>query len=134
MKRKKPEKSKSELEREALEEKEFLNKNRRELEAAFVKYCTDYGLDFEPPFSNEEATLILKVAREREGELIEKLFPGFKRYAEDSDMQINCKLCFKFHLDPKIVADRSKIMKAISHKLNKGSSDLTNPDLCKFKK
>jgi Pyruvate/2-oxoacid:ferredoxin oxidoreductase delta subunit len=134
--KKKPEKTKAELEREERQYKESLERIKRESAATLAKWCSMYNLDFEAPFSCEEADEILKVARGREVEEIEKLFPGFKRYAEDSDMQINCKLCFKFHLDPKIVADRPAIMKAISYKLNKGVSDSAgvNPELHKFKK
>jgi Pyruvate/2-oxoacid:ferredoxin oxidoreductase delta subunit len=131
VRRKKPEKSTEQIKRE---DEQFFKKNREEVEAFLLKCCNDYGLnDFEPPFSNEEAIEILSIAREHEVEEIEKLFPGFGRYGED--LQVNCKLCFKFHLDPKIVTDRQKILKAISYKLNKGSSDSSaNPELCKFKK
>jgi len=130
VRRKKPEKSTEQIKRE---DEQFFKKNREEVEAFLVKYCNDFGLDFEPPFSNGEATEILKIARAHEIEEIEKLFPGFKRYGEDSDMQINCKLCFKFHLNPEIVADRSKIMKAIGQKLE-GPVSSVNPELFKFKK
>jgi hypothetical protein len=131
MKKKKPEKSKAEQERE---EKEFFKKNRESLEKALVGYCKQYNLDdYSPPFSVEEGEEILKIARRREFEEIEMLFPGFSRYNED--MQINCKLCFKFHLDPKLVTDRPAIMEAISNKL-KGSSNSVdvNSDLFKFRK
>jgi hypothetical protein len=130
MRKKKTGKSEAELEKEELE---FLEKNSRDLEKSLTDFCKKYDLQFSPPYSNGESNEILSVARRREFEEIEMLFPGFSRYNED--MQINCKLVYKFGLDPKIVADRQKIMKGITHKLNTGTSDSSvNPDLYRFRK
>jgi len=116
------------------EEKEFLNKNARELEAALVNYCEKLALDFEPPFSPEEVDYILKAAKKAEFEKLLKVFPNYLSLNENE--KLNAKLIVKFDLDPKLsLRDLAKINEAISRKL-KASSDSSevNLELYRFKK
>ena len=139
MNRKKPEKSKAELEREEKEYKESLERISRETEATLTKWCKQYNIDFESPFSSEEVTEILKVAREEEFAKLLKMFPNYFKLSEWEQLAAKCIL--KFGLDPKKFSlarkDWSKLNAAIGEKLGASrndSSDLTNPDLYKFKK
>jgi len=133
MKKKKlPEKSQSELDRES---KEFLEKNARELKGALVKYCTEFNLDFEPPFTSEESKEILKVAKQGEFEKLLKTFPNYLSLSESQKM--NAKLIVKFNLPRNLsLRDGPAIQKAISEVLKKrgGLSEEVDPALCKFKR
>jgi len=133
MRKKKPEKTQAQLDRES---KEFFEKNRRELEAALVRYCTDYGLDFEPPFSFEEGKEILKVAKQEEFGKLLKMFPNYNELGEWEKLAAKC--IFKFGLDPKKFSlkrgDWPRINEAIGEKLNSSRSVEVNSDLCKFRK
>ena len=130
MRRKKPEKSKAEKDRES---KEFVDKNRRELEKGLTDLCKKYDLPFEAPFSEGEAKEIISQARQGEFAALLKAFPNYLSLSESQKM--NAKLIVKFDLDPKMsLRDLTKINEAISRKL-KGSSDLSvNPDVFKFKR
>jgi len=134
MKKIKPEKNKAELDRE---NKEFLAKNSREVKKYLVDCCERFGLDYEPPFSNEEATEILKVAKQEEFGKLLKMFPNYNKLGEWEQLAAKCIL--KFGLDPQKFSlarkDWSKLNEAIFEKLNKGSNDSSvNPSLYKFKK
>ena len=135
MKRKKLEKTKVELEREAREYKESLERIKRETEATLTKWCTMYNLDFEVPFSCEEADEILKVAKQEEFAKLLKMFPN---YIKLSDWEkLAAKAILKFDLDPKkfSLKDWPKINEAISLKLSGAShSSEANPELYKFRK
>ena len=137
MKKKIPEKTKAELDREEREEKEFLAKNSREVKRYLVDCCERFGLDYEPPFSSEEADEILKVAKQEELGKLLKMFPNYAQLGEWEKLAAKC--VFKFGLDPKKFSlarkDWPKINEAIAQKL-KGSSDSSevNPELCRFRK
>ena len=137
MKKKIPEKTKAELDCEEREHREFLAKNSREVEAFLLKYCREYNLDYEPPFSNEEAKEILKVAKQEEFAKLLKMFPNYFKLSEWEQLAAKCIL--KFGLDPKKFSlarkDWSKLNEAIAQKL-KGSSHSSevNPELCKFQR
>jgi hypothetical protein len=106
----------------------IFEKNSIDLERSLGELVEKYKMDFKAPFT-ENGDEIISQARQAEfGELI-KNFPNYSRYGEN--MKINCRLCLKFHLDPKIVSDRQKIMKAIERKLESPVSS-TNLDLFKF--
>jgi len=140
MRKKKLEKSKSELEREEREHKEFLAKNSREVKRYLVDCCERFGLDYEPPFSDEEVSEIMNMAeREEFGKLL-KMFPNYAQLPEWEQLAAKCIL--KFGLDPQKFSlarkDWPKINEAIGVKLgasrNAGASDFTNPELFKFKR
>lgn len=115
------------------EDKEFLEKNRRELQKALTDLCKKYDLPFEPPFSHEEADQILKVAREGElGKLLET-FPQYLTF--NGSEKINARLIVKFNLDPKLsLQNLGKIIEAISKKLDSSHSSEANPELYRFRK
>ena len=133
MKKIKPEKNKAELDRE---NKEFLAKNSREVKKYLVDCCERFGLDYEPPFSNEEATEILKVAKQEEFGKLLKMFPNYAQLSEWEQLAAKCIL--KFGLDPKNFSlarkDWPKINEAISQKLKGSSDSAVNPELCRFRK
>ena len=131
MKRKIPEKTKAELDRE---NKEFFAKNRKELNDYYVKCCKEHDLPYEPPFSNDEGKEILGIMKKKEHEKLLKFFPNYYRLIDDE--QVNAKLILKFGLDVKKfpLKDRSKILEAINLKLEGGVSSMVNSELHKFKK
>jgi len=138
MKKKKPEKTKAELDREEREQGEFSAKNSREIKKYLVDCCERFGLDYEPPFSDEEAREIVNMAKQEEHGKLLKMFPNYFKLSEWE--QLGAKAILKFGLDPKkfVLKDWPKINEAIGVKLgasrNAGTSDFTNPDLHKFKK
>lgn len=132
MRKKKLEKSQSELERES---KEFLEKNRKELDDYYIKCCKEHDLPYESPFSSEEGFEILAFMKKKEEEGLLKLFPHFYRLSEWE--QLNAKLIIKFSLPRNLsLKDGSAIQKAISGVLKKkgGLSKEVDPALYKFKK
>ena len=136
MKKIKPEKSKAELDREEREHKEFLAKNSREVEKYLVDCCERFGLDFEPPFSDEEVKEIMNMAKQEELGKLLKMFPNFNNLGEWEQLSAKCIL--KFGLDPKKFSlarkDWPKINEAISQKLKGSSDSAVNPELCRFRK
>ena len=140
MKKKKPEKTKMELDQEEQESREFLAKNSREVKRYLVDCCERFGLDYEPPFSDEEVKEIMKMAEQEEFGKLLKMFPNYAQLSEWEQLAAKCIL--KFGLDPKNFSlarkDWPKINEAIGVKLgasrNAGASDFTNPELFKFKR
>lgn len=130
---KKPEKSKTEQERE---EKEFIEKNRRELNTYCEKCCREHNLDFEPPFTHEEREEILAFMRKKEEETLLKNFPNFYRLTEWE--QLAAKAILKFGLDPKEFSlarkDWPKINEAIGKKLGSSRFSEVNSDVFRFKR
>lgn len=130
MMKKKPEKSKAELERES---KEFLAKNRRELEKGLTNLCKKYDLPFEAPFSEGEAKEIISQARQGEFAALLKAFPNYLSLSETE--KVRAKLIIKFNLSPKLsLRDMGKINEAIERKLKGASDSSANPELFKFKR
>jgi hypothetical protein len=134
MRKKKVEKSQAELD---LEKKEFRKRNKKELNDYYVKCCKEFDLPYEPPFSNEEATEILKVAKQEEFGKLLKMFPNYAQLPEWEQLAAKCIL--KFGLDPQKFSlarkDWSKLNAAIAEKLGASRNDSSvNPSLYKFKK
>lgn len=134
MKKTKPEKSKAELEKEEKEYKESLERIRRETEATLTKWCKQFNLDYEPPFSSEEVEEILRMAEQAE---FAKLLKTFPNYIQLTDWEkLAAKAILKFDLDPQkfSLKDWPKINEAIGEKLGSSHSSETNPELYRFRK